>query len=119
MHVTKLRRILSRLALAVRFCGAVFFCGATSPDLMDSDMASGHDLRRTFLRQEGSLLSLKLVLFSRSVFFNHLVLYAPLLSCLGTGISGALPRQSALSYSAPSASLWTVTRQVDSAALVP
>lgn len=108
--MSKLRRILSWLALAVCFAVLCVFLWRNVTDLLDSDMASDM-IYADLLRQEGSLLSTnwyyssEIRLLSNHLFFMpffYLTRDWHLVRFLGT----------ALSYVLLLLSLWTVTRQV-------
>ena len=108
--MSKLRRILSWLALAVCFAVLCVFLWRNVTDLLDSDMASDM-IYADLLRQEGSLLSSnwyyssEIRILSNHLFFTPLFYLTRdwhLVRFLGT----------ALSYVLLLLSLWTVTRQV-------
>ena len=108
--MSKLRRILSWLALVVCFAVLCVFLWRNVTDLLDSDMASDM-IYADLLRQEGSLLSSnwyyssEIRILSNHLFFTPLFYLTQdwhLVRFLGT----------ALSYVLLLLSLWTVTRQV-------
>lgn len=108
--MSKLRRILSWLALVVCFAVLCVFLWRNVTDLLDSDMASDM-IYADLLRQEGSFLSSnwyyssEIRILSNHLFFTPLFYLTQdwhLVRFLGT----------ALSYVLLLLSLWTVTRQV-------
>ena len=108
--MSKLRRILSWLALAVCFAVLCVFLWRNVTDLLDSDMASDM-IYADLLRQEGSLLSSNWYYSSEIRILSNHLFFTPffyltrdwhLVRFLGT----------ALSYVLLLLSLWTVTRQV-------